>query len=185
MQDRFELKKADGQYITEDELYDLVKSEIVEELDSMYNEDALYLGNYIRENNGDNPLYENEEDNINEQLEDWKPWDIIQLDYESYAEFFYMDYGEPCFTDDVWEDLDTDEIAEDILDGSYARYLNDDIKDILADWEEAKEFLKNLNPVREEGRGLLAKFTNCEADVTNLLQYIDRLVRNDEVWEKE
>ena len=184
MQDRFELKKADGSYITEEELYDLAKSEIVNELDSMNASDAIYLGNEIRDRNNYDLLYENNEENLNEQLEDMEPYDVLNLDWDDYADYFTWDGYDLTTTDDVWTDLDTDEIAEDILEGSYSAYTNSEIKDILTDWEEAKEFLENLNPHREEGRELLAKFTNCEAGVTDLLQYIDKLVRNDEVWEE-
>lgn len=183
MQDRFELKKADGTYITEDELYDMVKSDIVDELDCMNTDDALYLGNEIRDNKSYEILYRNDRDEINEALDGEEPYDILNADWESGYDFFTYD-GDFNMTDDVWYDLDTDEIAEDILDGSYARYLNDDIKDILTDWEEAKEFLENLNPEREDAREVLRKFVNCEADVTDLLQCIDRLVRNDDIWEE-
>lgn len=173
MQDRFELK-VNGKYITLDQLYDLAKDEIVGELDCMGSDDALYLGNHIREKYNYDLLYENNEECINDQLDGWEPWDIVQLDYDDYADFFVMEYGEPAFTDDVWYDLDTENIAEDILEGSYSSYITSDIKDIVDDYEEAREFLENLNPYRARGEEVLAKFLNCEADVTDLLQYIDR-----------
>lgn len=182
-QDRFELKEA-GKYISLEELYDMAKEEIVSELDDMNTEDALYLGNHIRDNNGYETLYENNETNINEILDGWEPWDIIQLDYDDYSDFVYMSYGEPEFTNDVWTDLDTDEIAGEILDGDYTHYLTSDIKDILDDYEEAKEFLENLNPILAEADELLSKYVNCQADVTDLLQFIDKLVRDEKLWEE-
>lgn len=185
VQNRFDLK-VNGKYITLDQLYDLAKEEIIDALDYMNNEDALYLGNHIREESGDyDQLYENNEEGINEVLDGWSPWDCIQLDYDNYAEFFYLCYGEPEFTNDVWVNLDTDDIAEDILDGSYSSYLDDDIKEVLDDYEEAKEFLENLNPYRAKGEEVIARFMNCEADVTDLLQYIDKLVRDDNAWKEE
>ena len=184
-QDRFEMKKENGRYLTLDELYDLAKEQIIDELDCMHNEDALYLGNEIRERNNYDILYENNEENINEQLDSWDPWDILRLDYDDYADFFLLnDYNDLTFTNDAWYDLDTDDIAEDILDGSYSKYINSDIRDILDDYEEAKEWLENFNPIREAGAVILAKYTNCEADVTDLLQFIDSLVRNEEAWEE-
>ena len=139
-QNRFELKE-NGKYITPARLYELAKEEVISELGCMDNEDALYLGNHIREENDDDILYENNEDCINDVLDGWSPWDCIQMDYDNYADYFYMDYGEPTFTNDVWCNLDEDEIVEDILDGSYAQYINDDIREVLNDYEEAKEYL--------------------------------------------
>lgn len=180
-----EIKNENGKLKTVEELYDEAKEMIVDELDNMDSDDALKLGNAIRDCKGYETLYENNEENINEQLEDWNPWDIIQLNYDDYSDYFYMDYGEPDFTDDVWCDLDTDEIADDILNGDYRNYLTSDIKDIVDEYEDLKEQIKNYNPFRAEGEELLKRYVNCGADVTDLLQYIDRLVKNDDVWSKE
>lgn len=183
-QDRFELKAKFGGYISPKTLYNLAKVEIIDSLDDMATDEALCLGNQIREERNYEWLYENNEENINDQLEGWEPWDILQLDYDSYADFFYMEYGEPSFTDNVWKDLDKDEIAEDILDGGYSDYWSEEINSIMDDYNEAKEFLDNLNKYRIEGEELLKKFTKGEADVADLLQYIDRITKNDDVWKE-
>lgn len=181
----WEIKNENGEYKTLEELRDEVKDEIIDELNSMDDSDALCLGNYIREKNGDNLLHENCDDEIDEVFSDWSPSDILNMDYDSGSEFFYLDYGDPVFTDDVWEDLDTDEIAEKILDGeTFGENITWDMKDIITDYVEAKKYLENLNPYRIEGEELLIKFSNGEADVTDLLQYIDRLTKTDEAWRK-
>ena len=69
--------------------------------------------------------------------------------------------------------------------GAVLFVLDDDIKEILDDYEEAKEFLENLNPYRAKGEEVIARFMNCEADVTDLLQYIDKLVKDDNAWKEE
>lgn len=184
VQDRFEMKKENGRYLTYDELYDLAKEQLIDELENMSTSDAIYLGNEIRDNNRYERLYENNEENINEVLDGWSPWDIINVDYDGYSDFFTFDGYDIDFTDDVWYDLETDEVAEAILDGGYSRYINSDIRDLLDDYEEAKDWIENFNPIREAGAVILAKYVNCEADVTDLLQFIDNLVRNEDAWEE-
>ena len=182
-QTRFTLTKANGKFITLDELYDLAKDEVVEFLDGMYERDALYLGNAIRDANNYDRLYENNEDNVNEMLSSESPWDILNdSDWKSGYDYFTYN-GSFDMTDDVWYDLDTDEIAEFLLDGSYSRYLSSDLKQIVADFEEARDFLEELHPARVEGVSLLAKYMNCNADVTDLLQFVDKLMKNDEIWD--
>lgn len=184
-QDRFELKE-NGKYISTDRLRELAIKEIVSELTCMDEDDALYLSNRVRYLEDYDRLYKNDSEGVNEALDGWTPWDCLREDYDSYASYFYMDCG-MTFTDDVWDGLDEEEIADNILNGCYVDYLTDDISEILNDYDEAKDFLEGLNPYRIEGEELIAKFTNCEADVTDLLQYISKLVKNDdgEVWKEE
>lgn len=183
-QTSFEVKK-NGKYIKADELYEMAKEEIVDILDNMDYDDALYLGNAVRDNKGYDTLYENNRENINDQLDCEEPYDILNLDWDYSSEFFTWDGCSIDMTDDVWADLDTDDIAIDLLDGSYTRYLNDDLREVINDYEEAKEFLETLNPYREEAREVIRKYVNCEADVTDLLQCLDKLVRNDAAWAEE
>ena len=182
-QTRFEMKKENGRYLTFDELYDLAKYDIEEVLNNMCGDEALTLGNAIRENNRYDTLYENTENNVNQMLHNEAPWDILNSDWDSGYEYFSYDYAFKM-TDDVWYDLEIDEVAEAILDGGYSRYLTSDIKDLLDDYEDAKYWLENFNPIREAGAVILAKYVNCQADVTDLLQFIDNLVRNEDAWEE-
>ena len=60
-----------------------------------------------------------------------------------------------------------------------------ELEEIMDAFRDAANKLENLNKERIEGEILLKKFTNGEADVIDLVQYIDRLVKNDEVWKEE
>lgn len=178
-----EFKNENGTLKTLDELYDDAKEKIVDELDTMDTDDALYLGNEIRYRNNYDRLYKNNEESINEVLDGESPWDILNKDWEDYSDFFTYDYDFDM-TNDVWYDLDTDDIADDILDGNYHNYITSDIQDIVDEYEEAKDLLENYNPLRAEGVDLLAKYVDGKADVTDLLQYIDRLVKDERLWEE-
>lgn len=180
-----EIKNENGTLKTLEELYDETKEKIVNELDIMDTEDALYLGNEIRGRNNYNRLYKNNEESINEVLDGESPWDILNKDWEDYSDFFTYDYGDLEMTNDVWYDLDTDDIAEEILEGSYHQYITSDIQDIVDEYEEAKEKIEGYHPLRAECRELIERYTNGKADVTDLLQMLDKLVRTDDCWAEE
>ena len=112
-----EIKNENGTLKTLDELYDEAKEMIVDALDCMRDEDALYLGNEIRDRNNYDRLYKNDEEGINEVLDGESPWDILNKDWEDCSDFFTYDW-DFNMTDDVWYDLDTYDIAEDILEGN-------------------------------------------------------------------
>lgn len=177
-----EIKKENGKLKTTEELYDEVKEMIVDELDCMNTDDALYLGNEIRDRNSYDTLYENKRSCINEVLEGEEPYDILTSDWDDYSDYFTYD-GSFNMTDDVWYDLDTEEIADEILEGSYRNYLTSDIVDIVDEYEELKEQIENYNPYRAMCEEVLQRYVNCEADVTDLLQALDKLAKTDEAWE--
>ena len=178
-----DIKNENGKLKTVDELYEEAKELIVEELDSMSEEDALYLGNEIRDRDSYDVLYKNVRSNINDVLEGEEPYDILTSDWEDCSDYFTWD-GEFNMTDDIWYDLDTDEIAVDILEGSYYNYITSDIKDILDEYEEAKEEIENYNPYRAMCEEVIQRYVNCEADVTDLLQTLDKLAKSDDAWEE-
>ena len=183
-QTRFELKE-DGKFISLDTLREYAQEEIRGELDIMPMEDAICLGNKIRDDNGYDHLYENNSDGLDSALEDEDPSTIIKLEWDPYADYFIWDGDDLTTTNDVWYDLDADDIADAILDGEYSDYTTSDMDDIVADYKEAKEFLerrKRFPAERTEGEELLVKYANGEAEATDLLQYITRLVKKDEVW---
>lgn len=186
-QTRFELKE-NGKYISVNDLFELAKDAIVDELGTMTIEDAIVLGNRVRDENCFDPLYENNSDGLNAALEDEDPATIINLDWESSWDYFVWDGSDLTLTDDVWYDLDTEDIAEEILDGEYSDVTTGDIDDIVADYKEAKEFLEKRGRYpaeRIEGEELLEKYADGEAQVPDLLNYIARLIKKDEVWRKE
>ena len=55
-------------------------------------------------------------------------------------------------------------------------------KPLSVEYEEAKDYLENLNKYREQAREVMAKFVNCEADWKDLYACLDRLVNTDEAW---
>lgn len=178
-----EIKYEDGTLKTVEDLYKEAKELIVSELDCMGTEDALYLGNEIRDRNSYDTLYKNERSCINDILDGEEPYDILTSDWDDCADFFTWD-GDFNMTDDVWYDLDTDEIADDILDGNYYNYITSDIKDILDEYEEAKEKIENYNPYRAMCEEVITRYVNGEADVTDLLQTLDKLAKSDDAWEE-
>ena len=178
-----EIKNENGKLKTLDELYDEAKECIEEELNSMLDEYAIYLGNEIRDRNNYDRLYENNEECLNEQLDGLEPYDILNLGWDNYSDYFTWDGCDLNMTDDVWYDLDTEDIAEEILDGNYYKYLPSDLKEYVDEYEEAKEELENYNPDRAMVEEVIRKYVNCQADVTDLLQTLDKLARNDELWE--
>lgn len=186
--ERFALKDENRKYRTEESLWEEALDELEEALDDLDIESALELGNSIREDNHYEPLRRNTDNEINDALRGVDPWDILTIagDWDDYSDFFIWDGYDLYTTDDVWYDLDTADIAREILRGYYdSGELPDEIQEIYDEYLEAVEKLNNINKERIEGENLLQKFVNCEADVTDLLQYIDRLVKNDEVWKEE
>lgn len=179
-----EIRHENGKLKTLDELWDEAKETVIEELDTMLNEYALYLGNEIRDRNNYARLYENNEECLNEQLEGLDPYEVLNLDWDYSDEFFTWDGSDLNMTNDVWYDLDTDDIAEEILEGSYYKYLPSDLKDYVDEYEDAKEILENYNPTKAKVEEVIRKYVNCQADVTDLLQTLDMLARNDELWEE-
>lgn len=179
-----EIKREDGKLKTFDELWDEAKEYIEDELNSMREEDAMPLGNEIRGRNHYDTLYVNNEETVNDVLDGETPWNILNdSGWESGYDYFTYDYGFNM-TDDVWYDLDTEDIAEGILEGEWYNYLPFDLKCYVDEYEEAKEELENYNPDRAMVEEVIRKYVNCEADVTDLLQTLDKLARNDELWEE-
>ena len=181
-----DIKNENGKLKTVDELYEEAKEMIVDELDSMSTGDALYLGNEIRDRNSYAILYENEDRNLDDILDGLDPSELLRMgkdDWDDCSDFFTYDY-DLNMTDDVWYDLDTVVIAEDILEGSYSNYITSDIQDILDEYEEAKEEIENYNPYRAMCEEVIQRYVNCEADVTDLLQTLDKLAKEDDAWEE-
>ena len=174
-----------GKIKSVDTLYDDAVEAIVDVLECLDTDAALDLGNEYRDRCGYDMLRYNDEENINEALEDESPYTILNAGWSDYDDYFTWDGYDLNMTDDVWNDIDLDDLAREILDGTRFYELPSEIKEILDEYNEVVEYVENYNPYRAEGETLLAKYTNCEADVTDLLQYIDRLVRNDEAWKEE
>lgn len=182
-----EIKNDDGKLKTLDQLYDEAVDMMVDVLDDLSTEDQLDIGNEYRDRNSYAILYKNTESSLKDVLDGTDPADLLRMgheDWDDYSDFFTYDYG-LNMTDDVWYDIDEENLARKLLSGDFnPRYLPSDVRELVDEYETAKEEIENYNPMRTEGINLLVKYVNGEADVTDLLQYIDRLVKDESVWEE-
>lgn len=180
--------KVNGRLRTKDELREEAVDMLVSALEDLDSDDALELGNAYRVANHDNELYTNDEDNINSELEGKDPYEILQMasSWSDCDDYFSRDsYDELGTTNDVWEGIDMNDLADDLINGCYGSKITEDITDILDEYEEALEALDNYNEGRLMAEEVIKKYVNCEATVTDLLQCLDKLVRNDDYWAEE
>lgn len=180
--------RKNGKLRTEDELREEVIDKLVDALEDLDCDEALELGNAYREDNHDAILYTNDEDNINSELDGRDPYEILRMaegwdECDSY--FTCGEWGDLGSTDDVWENVDLETLASDLIDGDYHRHISDDIQEILDDYEEALEKLNNYNEGRLLAEEVVRKYVNCQATVTDLLQTLDKLAKTDEYWKEE
>lgn len=180
--------RVNGRLKIKDELWEEAVNKLVEVLENMNEDEALDLGNAYRENNHDCPLYINDEDNLNDELDGKDPYEILQMadNWDENDSYFGIDgWNELGTTDNVWQNIDLEDLAKDLLDGDYHRRITDDIQEILDDYEEALEKLENYNEGRALAEDVVRKYVNCEASVTDLLQALDKLAKTDEYWKEE
>lgn len=183
-----EIKNDDGKIKTLDELLEEAVERMVDELDSLSTENQIELGNDWRDNMNYTRLYENNEENINNELDGIDPYQVLQLgeDWSSYTDFFLFDGWDLTMTDDVWYDIDEDELARELLYEDFTPdYMPSEIQEVIDEYNEAKELIENYNPYRAMCEEVIARYVNCEADVTDLLQTLDKLARTDEAWKEE
>ena len=114
----FEIRK-NGRLISQDELREQAVEKLMEIFDNMDIDALLELYNYYREENDEAIIREFDEDNVNEALEDWEPWDILNAGSNcswSYDYFYLNRWGDDiCFTDDVTDGIDAEDVAAAIL----------------------------------------------------------------------
>ena len=179
-----EIKNVNGKYKTLAELYDDAVEIISEALDYLSDSEQIEIGNKWRDDNGYPILHYFEEDEVDEVLSDCSPWDIIHMEIEtSYCGDRYFTYEYDFeVTDDIWDNIDLEDLARELINGE-ASIDNREINDLISEYEDAKEYLENLNEDREAAREVLAKFVNCEADWKDLFTMLDKLVKNDDIWE--
>lgn len=183
-----EIKTKAGRLKTEDELQEEAIDKLIEALEGMSEDAALDLGNAYRSSDYTDPLYVNDEDTINDELRGLDAYTILQMaeDWNENDQYFSGNgYGEFGTTDDVWENVDLEDLATDLLEGAYSRLVTDDIQEILDDYEETLEKINNYNEGRALAEEVIRKFVNCQADITDLLQALEKLARTDEYWKEE
>jgi hypothetical protein len=168
-----------------EELYEEAIEMIVDVLEDFSEEEQLNIGNAYREMQNYSELHTNDDTTINEELEGTDPWELLQLgeDWDSSDGYFTWDGYDLHTTDDIWEDADPEDIARAILEGD----MNAKCRELiwaLDEYDEAKEEIENYNPYRAMCEEVVAKYVNCEADVTDLLQTLDKLAKSDDAWEE-
>ena len=183
------IRHENGKLYTEDELYDLYVEKMCEVLDDLDTDDLLAVCNAYREKEGGNTLYENNESELNDQLEHLNPYELLELGYEDWSpsdDFFaYTRRDGFTTTNDIYEDIDQEDLARELLDECLETpYSIYEIRTLIEEYTDAKDALEKYNPYREKAEEVIRKFTNCEADVTDLLQVLDKLVRTDEAWKE-
>ena len=185
MQDLFDLKYR-GKYKSFDQLYDDALETMIEVLENLSSDEALEFGNMYREANRYEPLYPNEEDAINEALDGCDPYTVLNLDYDSYSDYFSYDGWDMTCTDDVWYDIDLEDFARTILDkGMRFDSIPDEVQEVIDAYDEAVEELENINEGRKMAEEVLFAYLNNNAEVGDLLVVLSKLARNDEYWSKE
>lgn len=182
-----EIKTKNGKVKTQEELLEEAVELMVDEGFGYCNsDDLLDVTNEARENIGYDKLYPNEEDELNEQLEDADPYQLLCCGNDSWSSgdyYFRYDGWDLYTTDDLWEDLDEEEVARDLLTEDFVPdFMPREIANIIDEYKEALEELENYNPYRAMCEEVVKKYVNCEADVTDLLQTLDKLARTDEAW---
>lgn len=180
-----EIKNENGKLKTLEELYEEAIEMIIDVLEDFSEEEQLDIGNAYREMQNYSKLYTNDDTTINEELEGVDPWELLRLgeDWDSSDGYFTWDGYDLYTTDDIWEDADPDDIARALLEGDMnARYR--ELVWALDEYDEAKEEIENYNPYRAMCEEVVARFVNCEADVTDLLQTLDKLAKTDEAWKE-
>lgn len=179
------MRNADGTVMTADEIEDYFIERMIDEMDTLDTDDLLDLCNQYREENSLPRLYYNDYGELDDVLCDVSPSDLLYMgrdDWESSDEFFQYTYGSGLSTtDDVYEGIDREDVARDILIEEFEPD-NLDVEDLLEEYKQAKLALKNCNVYRIETEEVIRKYTNCEADVTDLLQMLSKLARTNDVW---
>ena len=118
--------KVKGKLKTEEQLRDEVIDKLIEALEGLDEDAALDLGNAYRSSDYTDPLYVNDENTINDELRGVDAYTILQM-AENWNEndqyFSGSAYGDFGTTDDVWENVDLEDLATDLLEGAYSRLV--------------------------------------------------------------
>lgn len=190
---KFEIRK-NGKLISQDDLREQAVEKLVGIFDDMSIDDLLELCNYYREENDEEIAREFNEDNINEALEDWSPWDILNLGNDiswSYDYFRPNRWGDDLeFTDDVTDGLDLEDVAEWILEeyieGGYSRrYLDYDGRELLDAYEEASRKIEELSQYPMMIERVIKDYKNCEADQYDLIYTLEKILRQCDIVAKD
>lgn len=135
---------------TRDALYSELIDEIKNALENAYDSDIFDLLNEWRESNSYETLREMCEGELNDALDGYNAWDIINMEIDTSDEYFTLNgYGDITTTCDVWHDCDSETIAEWIAENEDAHGVSE-IDDIFADYNDALEALDEMEDEDED-----------------------------------
>ena len=131
-------------------------------------------------------MYENTEDVINEVLGKLDPYDLLEMgnyDWDRQSDYFTYNDGDMEMTDDVWYDIEQEDVASAILEEEITPEVTlEGLKEIIKDYNDTIEEWRKTNTYRERARVLVTKFKNHEATPMELLEFVEVLVNTDEIW---
>ena len=156
---------------TKSDLEDNLQDAIKDALENMSDNDALELINEYNDSNGYDTIYEMDENGINDALDGYSPWDVINMEIDTSDYYFTWDGYDINTFNDVWENVSIDELTDWIIRNEYRD--NTDIDMIYDDFEEACEFIDELEEEYEN------KKQARENVIAQLRNYID-ILENDE-----
>jgi hypothetical protein len=182
--EKFELV-YNGKIKSRDQLYDEAVEAMVEVLENLDSDEQLEIGNAYREYDGYPILHPNTDSEIDEALSDYSPSEIIQMEYDSCADFFGIEYGEIEFTSYPWAGIEVEDVARAILDDEIGNLESpSDIKEIYESYVNAVNELENMNEGLKMATTTLNAYLNNQADVSDLLVTLSKLVRGD-YWKED
>lgn len=183
----FKIKDENGKRITQEALREKAVAAITEVLDGLDTSDALDISNQYRDRNGEDMVYRNERENVNEVIgnDGGDYYDVLDgcySGYDSYYDFFTFD-GDFNMTNDVWGDLDAETVADDIMEYPHYYDYNGDIEEILDAYETATEELnKPVNEYREELRKAFTDFKANTLTAWKFAEIVEKIVNTDSAW---
>ena len=187
----FEIKK-NGKFISQDELFEKATEELKDIIEDMSLDDLLDVLNYYRDEIGEELVREFNEESVDDALEDWSPWEILNLGHDiswHYDYFRMTSYGDLEGTDDVAEGLDLSDVAawllkegKDEIIGEY--YLDREALDLIEAYEAAAKKLDSYLKYAGMLSDTLEAFKNCKADQFDLVYAIEKVLRDCDIVAK-
>lgn len=160
------------------DLYSVLIDEIRDALESL-DDDALFpLLNEYRYKQGDDELKYNDECTINDELRYCDPIDILRCadEWDECDEYLVSNcYGEFRTTNDVWEGVDVDDVAEWIADDEDDHGI-DELETILDYYHEAEEYREEVEEIAERAEQERKHKDRTAEQITRLVE----LLRQDE-----
>lgn len=182
-----DIRNDEGQLKSKDEIKSEAVGKIIDLIYGLDIEDKIILGNQYRQDNYMAILYENTEEVINDVFGKLDPYDLLEMgnyDWDRQSDYFtYNDDSGIEMTDDVWYDIEQEDVASAILEEEITPKVTlEGLKEIIKDYNDTIEEWRKTNTYREKARVLVTKFKNHEATPVELAEFLETLVKTDEIW---